>query len=332
MTGRDRKKSARRKGTPTGDGPGKLENRPDRSIHPEEEVEAREPAAHPRRPHWQDWTGLGLIFGSLAGIAAVGLWFGNDEPLRGLGFWAGRAAIQGISAGLIALFVWALLARRWTVSYTLVLGVLAVGLLLYDATIAWRIDRERMQASHILSNIEQGHRNIEDLSASERENPYIDAWLIMRDLYWELNAMAGDRMSGYRAAYEDYTENGGFLDIARLRNEFDLWYSLVQIQDLEAQLTRIETKAMDTSDMRWSLKLLKVDPVTRSNYEDDLNAALEVIERAQAETIARERRTLRLMRNALEVLVDADGRYRIDGDRVIFENPDDAAKFSGKGS
>lgn len=303
-----------------------------KAAHPvEEETALQEPAARSAGLRVQDWVGLTLIFASMLGVGIVGVWFGGNNPIAGLHFWAGRAAIQGVSIALIALFIWALLAHRRAVSYALVLGICAVGIFGYDAASAWRIDRERLRAGLLLAEVERGDRNIDSLTEVEKGNPYVEAWLIMRELYWELNALTSDRMSGYRSAYEEYTANGGFLDIGRLRNEFDLWYSLVQIQDLEALLTRIEATPLDAVDTRWSLRLLRVDPITKAAYADDLARGLNSVTKAQSEAIARERQTLRLMRNALETLLAAEDRYRIEDDRVIFENPDDAAKFAGKG-
>lgn len=267
----------------------------------------------------------------MLGVVAVGLWFGGDDPLQSLAFWASRAAIQGVSAALIALFIWALLSRRRVVSYVLVLGVGTAGLFLYDAASAWQIDRERLHANVVLKHLEDGERMIESLTEEEKANPYVDAYLVMRDLYWELNALASDRMAGYRSAYESYTETGGFLDVQRLRNEFDLWYSLSQIQDLEVLLKHMESEPLDAADTRWSVRLLKVDPVTQAAYAEDLAESLKAITGAQAASITRERRSLQLMRNALEVLIESEGRYRIENDRIIFDDPGDAARFTGKG-
>ena len=119
-------------------------------------------------------------------------------------------------------------------------------------------------------------------------------------------------------------------DVTRLTTTSDIRRSILQIEDLQRRLQRVEASRPDISDLLLSVGLLDVDDDTRAVYADDLRTARDSFYAAKLESVARERKTLRSMRHALEALLDAQGRYRIEGDKLIFELPEDAARFAGK--
>lgn len=277
----------------------------------------------------QSLVGYALIAVSAAGIAGTGAWFGPD-PMQSALHWAGRAVVQGVCAALIALFVWAALSRWRTVSYVLILGLGATGLLAWDAATAWRVDRAIITANRTLAVLEAGQRTIESLTPEERINPYIEAYVEMRNIYWELDARADKEMARYRSRYRKYTEAGPFLDTGRLATTEELWRSVRQIQDLNKRLLRVGKSPPDISDLLLTVSLFNVDDATRSAYATDLRAARNAFVAATAATTARERQSLEAMRLSLEVLLEVEGRYRIDSGQIVFDDPEDAARFAGK--
>jgi hypothetical protein len=152
----------------------------------------------------------------------------------------------------------------------------------------------------------------------------------MRDAHWELHNRMNDRLTDYAASYRTYVEGGAFLDIERLRSRFELWRAFYQIDDLEDQLARIESNKMEAGDLLWTADLLDVDAATREAYVRDVQDAIATANESQAELIAGERRTLARVKQTLQVLIDARGRYSFAEGRVVFDDPADAALFAGK--
>lgn len=277
----------------------------------------------------QRLAGGALIAVSLGGIVALGAWL-HPDTYRGIAYWMGRAASQSVYAALIALGLWSLLRRRGQVAYLLVFGTLLTGVLSYHGANAYRANRERIEANDVLAAIREGQRSADILSAAERANPYVDAFLVMRDVYWELHSRSEARMAHYHRLYGDYTQRGGFLESGRLGSAYELWYSYFQIHDLEHRLDQTEATEVRISDLLWTINLLDVDSGTRAAYAADLRTAATVIHEAQAAAIARERKSLAEMKRAIDVLIEADGHFSVVGAQIIFEHPEDAARFAGK--
>jgi len=277
----------------------------------------------------QRQAGYALLVLSSACILGIGVWVATDS-LHSIGQWAVRAAIRGVCFGLIALSLWIVLGRGRTISGVLVISAGTLGLLLLETGTAWWADQARDLANRTLQQIEANRRNVESLTPAETADPYVEAYVIMRGVYWELSSRSDDEMSRYRARYEDYTADGAFLDVARLTTMDDLQRSMRQIDDLLQRLQRVEAARPDISDLLLTVSLLDVDDDTRTAYADDLRAARDSFLRATQESVAYERKTLETMRRALEALLDAEGRYRIERGRLIFDQPEDAARFAGK--
>ena len=277
----------------------------------------------------QQRTGYVLIVLSAAGIAGIGAWVVADS-LQGIGHWAVRAAIRGVCLALIGLCLWSVLSQRRAVSRVLVIAASAISLLIYETGSAWWVDRARSLANRTLLQLESDKRDVESLTPVEMADPYIEAYVVMRDIYWELYARSDDEMSRYRSYYEDYTAGGAFLDIERLTTATELWRSIFQIEDLQDRLLRVEASRPDISDLLLTVSLLDVDDKTRTAYADDVRAARDQFVEATVAAVARERETLRAMRRALEALLDAEGRYWIEDGRIIFQHPEDASRFADK--
>ncbi len=294
---------------------------------PPREVEPGAPRAT-TRPR-QRRVGYALIAISVAGIAGIGAWVVADS-MQGIGHWTVRAVFRAVGVALIGFSLWALLDQRRAVSRVLVLGATAAGLLVYEAGSAWWDHRARSLAKQTLLQLEQERRDVESLMPFEIADPYIEAYVVMRDIYWELYARADDEMSRYRSYYEDYTAEGAFLDTGRLTTTADISRSILEIDDLQHRLLRVETSRPDIADLLLTVDLLDVDPETRAAYADDVRTARDSFVEATAASVAGERETLGDIRHALEALLDAEGRYRIQDGRIIFEDPEDAARFAGE--
>lgn len=277
----------------------------------------------------QRQAGYALLILSLASILGIGVWVATDS-LHSIGQWAFRATIRGICLAMLALSLWTILSRRRTVSGVLVISAGALGLLVFETGTAWWADRARDLANRTLLELEAGRRDVESLTPLETADPYIEAYVVMRDIYWELSLRSDDEMSRYRAYYEDYTSGGAFLDVTRLTTAGDIHRSILQIEDLQRRLQRVEASRPDISDLLLTVSLLDVDDDTRAAYAADLRAARDTFLETTRETVAQERETLRTMRSALEALLEAAGRYRIEDGQLIFEHPEDAARFVGK--
>ena len=277
----------------------------------------------------QALVGATMLVFAIAGIVGLGAWL-YGKTGGGTTWWTAHALIRAAYAALIAVFLWNLIRRRWRVSFILVLGCLVTAVFVFHGTEALKLNQEKIVANQVLGALREGWRRTGELTPEERENAYVDAYIVTRNIYWELNERADARMAEYSSSHEQYTRPGGFLAPGRLRTQSDLLTSSAQLRELDQQLARIRRSPIDTSNMLWSLDLLRVDIVTRIAYRNDLRATLARINQAHDESIARERRAIARTLASIEVLLDAEGRYHIDEGRVVFDDPADAVRFSGK--
>lgn len=276
----------------------------------------------------QRFAGFALLIASGVGLAAVGIWVTSDG-LDGAGPWALRVTVRGAGLLLIALCLWTYLGRRIAVSAVLAIGAGSVCLIVYEAGSALRLDLARGPVNRTLLELEAGHRDIAGLASEELSNPYVEAYAIMRDIYWELYLRCDDELSRYRTRYEAHTAGGTFLDAERLQTDGDLRRSIGQIDQLLQLIQRVESARPEISDLLLTIGMLDVDEATRSAYAADLRSAHESFLATTQEAAAREQTTLRAVRHALESLLDAEGRYRIRHGQLIFDDPADAARFAG---
>jgi hypothetical protein len=281
------------------------------------------------RPYLQRKAGLALIAASLLAVVTAGAWLGPD-PMTGIAQWAGRGFMQAAYAALLALYLWTVLGRRRAISWLLLFGVACAGIAVWDTSAGIYTNRTRMEANDTLTTFRDAPLNVQGLTGIIERNPYVEAYMIMRDTHWELRNRMDDRLTDYTASYTAYVEGGAFLDIERLRSRFELWRAFYQISDLEDQLARIESKKMEADDLLWTADLLDVDAATRKAYVRDVQDAISAANESQAELIAGERRTLARIKQSLQVLIDARGRYSFAEGRVVFDDPADAALFAGK--
>jgi hypothetical protein len=277
----------------------------------------------------QALAGATMLVFAIAGIVGLGAWL-YGKTGGGTTWWTAHALIRAAYAALIAVFLWNLIRRRWRVSFILVLGCLVTAIFVFHGTEALKLNQEKIVANQVLGALREGWRRTGELTPGERENPYVDAYIVTRNIYWELNERADARMAEYSSSHEQYTRPGGFLAPRRLRTQSDLLVSHAQLRELDRQLSRIGQSPIDTSNMLWSLDLLRVDIVTRIAYRNDLRATLATINQAHDDSIARERRAIARTLDSIEVLLDAEGRYHIEDERVVFDDPADAVRFSGK--
>jgi hypothetical protein len=281
------------------------------------------------RPDIQRKAGLALIAASLLVVMAAGAWLGPD-PTTGITQWAGRGFIQAAYAALLALCLWTALKRRRAISWLLLFGVACAGIAAWDTGAGIYANRMRLEANDTLTTFRDTPLNVEGLVGIIERNPYVEAYMIMRDAHWELHNRMDDRLTDYAASYRTYVEDGSFLGIERLQSRFALWRAFYQISDLEDQLARVESNKMEAGDLLWTADLLDVDAATRKAYVRDVQDAIADANESQAELIARERRTLARIKQSLQVLIDARGRYSFAEGRVVFDDPADAALFAGK--
>lgn len=283
------------------------------------------------RPDRQHKTGLVVIAASLLTIMAAGAWLGPD-PATGIVQWIGRSVVQAAYAALLTLFAWTVLVRRRAISYLLLFGFACMGVAIWDTSSGLYANRVRLEANDTLITFRDTPLNVKGLTGIIERNPYVEAYMIMRDTHWELRNRLDDRMTGYGASYRTYVENGAFLNVDRLRSRFELWRAFYQVGDLEDRLAHIDNSPMEADDLLWTVNLLDVDAATRDAYLGDLVDAMSAANKSQTELIARERQTLARIKQSLKVLIDAEGRYRFAEGKVVFDNPADASLFAGKES
>lgn len=277
----------------------------------------------------QRLAGLALIAAGLILVASAGAWLG-PFPASGALHWILKGLAQGAYVAMMALSLWMFLRRRYEISYLLPFGILCAGVAVWDMGSGIYANRIRLEANDIVINFRDTPLNASGLTAAIERNPYVEAYMIMRDTHWELRNRLDTRMARYEARYRTYVEKGEFLSVDRLRSRFELWRAFYQIGDLEDQLAITESSPVDVDDLLWTVKLLDIDEETRRAYFGDLRDAVSVANESQATLIARERQTLARIRQSLQVLIDARGRYRFAEGKVVFDDPEDAAMFAGK--
>lgn len=279
------------------------------------------------------WTqprvGIALVTLSLGGMVFAGLWLSADS-FAGLAHWSGVALVQCVYAALIAYFLYTVLRERIAVSFVLIFGVLLAGSFAYRIPSAYRDNLRRVEADSTITALRQGTVAFDELSPARRDNPYVEAYVVMRDVFGELSERADARVSPYRAAYEESVRAGAFLDPHRLDSVYEVWYSYARLHQLEERLRQAIENRVDVSDLLWTANLLEVDAGTRAAYANDLRASANAIETAQMESLEREQETLSQTRQSLEALIDAEGRYRIEGAQIIFDDPELSDRFRGK--
>ena len=277
----------------------------------------------------QHRAGLALIAASLIVVASAGAWLGRD-PLSGAAQWLGRGIVQSSYAALLALFFWIFLGRQRGLAYLLLLGITCSAVAIWDMAAGIYASRLRVEANNVLITFRDEPLNVTGLAESIERNPYVEAYMVMRGIHWDLHNRLDRRMNDYSAAYSSYIEDGQFLDVERLMSRDELRRAHNQVEDLEGRLARIEQDPLDTDDLLWTVNLLDVDRPTRDAYAGDLKEAISAAHASQAELLKVERQTLARIKRSLKVLIDAEGRYHFAQGRVVFDDPADAALFAGK--
>lgn len=282
-----------------------------------------------RTTETQQKTGMALIAGSLLAIAASGAWFGPD-PASGAMQWLGWGLVQSTYAALLALSVWIVFGRRRGVTYLLWLGFACSTVAIWDIAGGIYSNRLRLEANDTLVTFRDDPLNIVGLTGIIERNPYVEAYMVMRDAHWDLQDRLDKRIDGYDETYGEYVKGGEFLSVERLYSRYELWRAFYQVDDLVKLLDEIEKTPFETTDLLWTVELLDVDAETGAAYAKDLEQAVAEADAWQSEFIAREIRTLQRIRQSLKVVIDARGRYRFAEGRIVFDDPADAARFTGK--
>jgi hypothetical protein len=169
--------------------------------------------------------GLALIAVSLLTIVAAGAWLGPD-PATGITQWIARGFIQSVYGALLALFLWTVVWRRRAISYLLLFGVTCICIAAWDTGAGIYANRVRLEANNMLITFRDTPLNVQDLAGTIERNPYVEAYMIMRDAQWELHNRLDQRMADYGASYRTYVENGAFLDIGRLQSTLEPYRAL----------------------------------------------------------------------------------------------------------
>ncbi|MEE8445694.1 MAG: hypothetical protein V3S44_10115, partial [Alphaproteobacteria bacterium] len=182
----------------------------------------------------------------------------------------------------------------------------------------------------IIASLAAGGRDLGDLTENERRNPYIDAYLVMYDLYWELDQRAESRLMAYSTTYRKYTRRAAFLDTGRLKSRASLWRSTAQLYDLDRQLLLVRHTPLDLSGRLGPLDSVPIDRATRKAYRKEFLAKQAAINRAQAKSIENQRRVIAATLNSVGTLLEPRGGYRFEDGDIVFEDPADAARFAGK--
>lgn len=282
-----------------------------------------------RESGFQAKVAAALIAASAIMAATAGAWFAQD-PVSGALRWLLMALVQSTYFALLALSAWLLLGRRNNVSYALCLGLAAAVVTVW--TVVSRVEdyRLRMEANDTLVTFHDTPLNIVGLADIVERNPYASAYMVMREAHWDLQDRMNRRIDLYRAEYENYANPVAFLAIERLRSRYELWRAYYEVQELEKLLDEIKKTPLETTDLIWTVNLLKVDAWTKAAYRSDLETSILAARRRQSDFVDQEKQTLRQIRNALKVVIDARGRYRFAEGHIVFEDPRDAAIFSGK--
>lgn len=314
------------------------------TVHDEAELCGPAPSGskNPRRFHrrlreWiaaaglQEKAGIGLIAAAAAIFLGGMAMLGGTTPY-GASLWLARGFLHALAGALLALCVWIFVGRQRAVSYTLLLGFACAGFASWDLVSGIRGNMLRIEANGILAGLRSSPFVASGIAKAIDSNPYVAAYMVMRDAHWELGNRLDARMADYGRAYKSYVEEGQFLDVKRLQNRLAIWYAFYQVEDLEARLDRIGKTPLDVDDLLWTADFLAIDRRTRDSYARDMEAAIAAARKSQAALIEQERETLRRIKKSLKVLIDARGRYRLAEGRIIFDDPEDAARFAGSES
>lgn len=277
----------------------------------------------------QDKSAIALILLSGILVAGAGAWFAQD-PLAGAMHWIMKAVVQSTYILLLTLSVWRLLGRRNNLSFALCFGLAIAIVTIWTIASGIEDQRLRKEANDTIVTFRDTPLNIVGLADAVETNPYVAAYMVMREAHWDLQTRLNRRVDQYRAEYERYAEPVSFLAIERLRSRYELWRAYYQVQEVEKLLDRIAETPLETTDLIWTVNLLEVDARTRAAYKRDLEISIAAARIWQSNFIEREKQTLRRIRNALKVVIDAKGRYRFAEGQIVFEDPGDAAIFSGK--
>lgn len=286
------------------------------------------PAPHATASPAQTVVGLLLFTAGAVGMAGFGFWLTGDIATD-QAYWIARAGAHAVAAALVAWFLWTLV-RRAGISYILLLGFLVAGTTLYNGAQFWQLKRQSAAATTIIDSLAESGRDLGDLTEKERRNPYIDAYLVMYDLYWQLDQRADSRLAAYSTAYAKYTRRSAFLDTSRLKTRTSLWRSAAQLYDLDRQLLLVRHTPVDISGRLGPLNSVPIDRATRNAYRKEFLAKQAAINRAQADSIENQRRVIARTLNSIETLLEPRGGYRFKDGDIVFENPVDAARFAGK--
>lgn len=278
---------------------------------------------------FQGLAGLALIAASVVAVTAAGA-STAQEPVWGALRWLLKGGIQATYAALLALSVWLVFGRGRGISYLLCFGLVISIVVVWSIVAGLDNRRQRQEANKAIASFRDGAEDAPPLSEIMEGNPYVEAYMVMREVHWDLQDRLKRRIEKYRAEYEDYVAKGPFLAVDRLRSRYELWRSYYQIQELEGLLDSFEKTPLETTDLEWTVDLLAVDPDTREVYKRDLERSISTLQDWQSEFVAGEKRTLGQFRHSLKVVIDAQGRYRFAKGQIVFEDPADAASFGSK--
>lgn len=284
-----------------------------------------------RRLGSQEKTAIALILLSALLTAGAGAWFAQN-PVAGAMRWLLMAVIQSTYILLLTLSAWRLLGRRHNLSFALCFGLAVAIVTIWTITSGIEDQRLRKEANDTIVTFHDAPLNVAGLAEAVETNPYVAAYMVMREAHWDLQNRLNRRVDQYRAEYERYAEPVSFLAIERLRSRYELWRAYYQVQEVEKLLDRIAETPLETTDLIWTVNLLEVDARTKAAYRSDLETSISAARTWQSDFIEQEKLTLRRIRNALKVVIDAKGRYRFAEGHIVFEDPEDAAIFSGKES
>lgn len=309
-----------------------------KKTRPAKAAPAKEPAADPTlrqpgqwRPIWsaiRQWPGPALAGAALLAAAAAGAFFG-PSPAEGALSWVAKGLLRFGYAVLLAQTAWLAIGRARGAPLQLWLGFACCAAAAWTVAAGIHDSRLRGEANMAIAAFQAGTADAADPG---KRNPYVRAYMIMRDAHWELQDRLDARLSGYRAAYRSYVANGHFTDASRLQSRYELWRAYRQVAELEGQLAAMEERPLEFRDLRWTLDLLKVDRPTHEAYARDLDRAIETAKSEQAAFIAAEKEVLAAIGRSLKVVIDARGRYRFAGGRILFEDPAEAQRFAGADS
>lgn len=278
---------------------------------------------------FQQKAGLALVAASLLASTAASAWLGPD-PFAGAVGGISMALAQSAYAAILALSAWLIVGRPRGMSYLPWAGIFCASVALWHIAAGVYSNRLRLEANEFIATFRDEPLNVVGLANALEHNPYIEAYMVMRDAHWDLQDRLDRQFDDYASAYDSYVSEGEFLSVGRLRTRYALWQSFYQLKSLEKILESIEGNPLETADLEWTVNLLRVDDQTRDAYARDLGQAVASAHAWRADFIAREKQTLARIGTSLQVVIEAQGHYRFADGRIVFEKPSDAARFAGK--